>query len=137
MYGRYEPPPGSHELPYGFHEPRRRPPSYAGGPPEEVGAAPQVMTALAELRAARRSKVFPVATAVLGLYLVNALLASTARDVMAIRLVGHLNLGLALALLQCGTTLAACRWYARYADTTLDPLVERVRAGLGYPGEER
>ncbi|MBT2369133.1 DUF485 domain-containing protein [Streptomyces sp. ISL-10] len=95
------------------------------------------MTALAELRAARRSKVFPVATAVLGLYLINALLASTAGDVMAVKLVGHLNLGLGLALLQCGTTLAACRWYARYAGTTLDPLVERARAGLGFRGEER
>lgn len=137
MYGRHEPPPGSHELPYGFYEPRRRPPSYAGGPPARVGATPEVMTALAELRAARRAKIFPVAAAVIGLYLINALLASMARDVMAIRLVGHLNLGLALALLQCGTTLATCRWYARYADTTLDPLAERARAGLGYRGEER
>ncbi|WP_367325176.1 DUF485 domain-containing protein [Streptomyces sp. HUAS ZL42] len=95
------------------------------------------MHALAELRAARRSRIFPVATAVLGLYLLNALLASTARDVMAIRLVGHVNLGLGLALLQCGTTLAVCRWYARYARTTLDPLVARVRAELGLRGEER
>ncbi|WP_345016580.1 DUF485 domain-containing protein [Streptomyces shaanxiensis] len=95
------------------------------------------MTALVELRAARRSRVFPVATAVLGLYLLNALLVSTARDVMAIRVVGHLNVGLGLALLQCGTTLAVCRWYARYASTTLDPLAERARAGLGARGEQR
>ncbi|WP_406177280.1 DUF485 domain-containing protein [Streptomyces sp. NBC_00996] len=99
------------------------------------------MASLARLRAARRSRIVPVpvpvAAAVVGLYLLNALLASTASDVMALRLVGHVNVGLGLALLQCGTTLAVCRWYARYARTTLDPLVESVRARLGHRGEER
>lgn len=137
VYGSHKPPPGFHEPPHGFHVPGTRPPSYPGGLPDEGGATPEAMTALAQLRAARRSKVFPVAAAVLGLYLLYALLVSTARDVMAIRIVGHLNLGLALALLQCGTTMAACRWYSRYAHTTLDPLVARARAGLGPRGEER
>ncbi|MFF4571983.1 DUF485 domain-containing protein [Streptomyces sp. NPDC001410] len=95
------------------------------------------MTSLAQLRAERRSRIFPVAAAVISLYLVNALMASWAPDVMAIGLIGHLNVGLALALLQCGTTLAVCRWYARYARTRLDPLVDQVRAGLGYRGEEQ
>ncbi|KAB1139138.1 DUF485 domain-containing protein [Streptomyces luteolifulvus] len=104
---------------------------------EQWGSPPEVMESLAQLRAERRSTIFPVAAAVIGLYLLNALLASMAADVMAIRLVGHLNVGLGLALLQCGTTLAVCRWYARYARTSLDPLVERSRAALGYRGEEK
>lgn len=127
---------GIHEPPHGLHEPRRRAPSRMGGTPEE-GTTPEATASLAALRAARRSRIAPVATAVVGLYLLNALLASTAADVMALRLVGHVNVGLGLALLQCGTTLAVCRWYARYARTTVDPLVERARAGLGYRGEER
>lgn len=135
MYGTHEPSFGFHGPP-GFYDPRRQPPSYGDGTPEG-DAAPEVATALAELRAARRARIFPVAIAVIGLYLLTALLASTARDVMAIRLVGHLNVGLGLALLQCGTTLAVCRWYARYARTTLDPLVDRARAGFAPRGEER
>ncbi|MFI5685428.1 DUF485 domain-containing protein [Streptomyces sp. NPDC051636] len=134
---------GPHEPRYGFHEPRRRPSSDVGEVPEEFretpeewGSPPEVMASLAQLRAERRSRIFPVAAAVIILYLVNALLASTAADVMAIRLVGHLNVGLGLALLQCGTTLAVCRWYARYARTCLDPLVERSRAALGFREEQ-
>lgn len=137
MYRSHEPPPGFHEPPHGFPPPHSRPAAYVGRPPEGEGPPPEPTTALAELRAARRSRIFPVATAVLGLYLLNALLLSTARDVMAIRLVGHLNVGLGLALLQCGTTLVVCRWYARYASATLDPLVARARAGLGARGEQR
>jgi uncharacterized membrane protein (DUF485 family) len=127
---------GIHEPTHGLHEPRRRPPSPMGRTPEE-GPTSEAMASLAGLRAARRSRIAPVAVAVVGLYLLNAVLASTAADVMALRVVGHVNVGLALALLQCGTTLAVCRWYARYARTTVDPLVERARAGLGYRGEER
>ncbi|MFI7413062.1 DUF485 domain-containing protein [Streptomyces sp. NPDC049627] len=144
MYGSNEPPLGFHEPsrgfpepPHGFHAPRSRGTAYVGGPFDAVGATPEAMTALAELRAARRSRIFPVASAVLGLYLLNALLVSTARDVMAVRLVGHVNVGLGLALLQCGTTLAVCRWYARFARTSLDPLVERARAGFPARGEKR
>ncbi|MGW2748612.1 DUF485 domain-containing protein [Streptomyces sp. NPDC001450] len=134
---------GPHESSYGFHQPRRQPsphgqpPLYVREAPEDWGTPPEVMTSLARLRAERRSRIFPVAATVISLYLVNALIASWAPDVMAIRLIGHLNVGLALALLQCGTTLTVCRWYARYARTRLDPLVDQVRAALGYRGEEQ
>ncbi|MGW1958065.1 DUF485 domain-containing protein [Streptomyces sp. NPDC001920] len=137
MYGSHEPPPGSHEQRHGFHPPRSRPTVYADRFPEDGAALSEAVTALAALRAARRSRIVPVAAAVFGLYLLNALLVSAARDMMAIRIVGHLNVGLGLALVQCGTTLAVCRWYARYASTTLDPLVDRARAGFGARGEER
>ncbi|MGW0773619.1 DUF485 domain-containing protein [Streptomyces sp. NPDC002835] len=89
------------------------------------------------MRTERRSRVLPVAAAVVGFYLLIALLTNVAGGLMAVRLIGHLNLGLTLALLQCVTTLLACRWYGRYARTTLDPLAESVRAGLEPRGRLR
>lgn len=56
---------------------------------------------------------------------------------MAVRLGGHLNVGLGFALLQCAIALMVCQWYSRYARTTLDPLVERVRAEIDPRREER
>ncbi|MEV4331637.1 DUF485 domain-containing protein [Streptomyces sp. NPDC049597] len=124
-------------------DPFQRPPSYVHGPyphspyPHTPHAEPDVPTDVERLRGERRSRVFPVAAAVVGLYLLNALLANLAGGLMAARLVGHLNIGLALALLQCAGTLLVCRWYARHAGTTLDPLAARVRAGLGPRGSRR
>jgi uncharacterized membrane protein (DUF485 family) len=100
-------------------------------------AEPEAPAEFERLRAERRSKILPVASAVIGFYLLNALLANAAGGLMKVRLVGHLNLGLALALLQCATTLLVCRWYARYARTTLDPLAESVRAGLEPRGRRQ
>lgn len=119
-------------------EPFQRPPSYVRSPYAHTpNAEPDVRTDVERLRKERRSRVFPVVTAVVGFYLLNALLANVVGELMAARLVGHLNIGLALALLQCATTLLVCRWYARYARTTLDPLAERVRAGLEPRGSRR
>lgn len=124
-------------------EPFQRPPSYVHRPypptpdPHTAYAEPDVPTDAERLRAERRSRVFPVVAAVVGFYLLNALLANVAGGLMAVRLAGHLNIGLALALLQCAGTLLVCRWYARYARTTLDPLAARVRAGLGPRGSRR
>ncbi|MER6615694.1 DUF485 domain-containing protein [Streptomyces xantholiticus] len=119
-------------------EPFERPRSYVGSPyAHPPYAEPDPPTGVERLRAERRSRVLPVAAAVVGFYLLNALLANVAGGLMAVRLVGHLNLGLALALLQCATTLLVCRWYARYARTTLDPLAESVRAGLEPRGRLR
>ncbi|NWF27283.1 DUF485 domain-containing protein [Streptomyces sp. PKU-EA00015] len=100
-------------------------------------AEPDLPTDVERLRAERRSKVLPVAAAVVGFYLLNALLVNVAGGLMAVRLFGHLNLGLVLALLQCVTTLLVCRWYGRYAHNTLDPLTERVRGGLRPRGRRR
>ncbi|MGW0700180.1 DUF485 domain-containing protein [Streptomyces sp. NPDC002867] len=134
-------------------EPYERPRSYAPGSHAQTPysqtphphtpyahpsyAEPDLPADVERLRAERRSRVLPVAAAVVGFYLLNALLANVAGGLMAVRLVGHLNIGLALALLQCVTTLLVCRWYGRYAHTTLDPLAERVRGGLRPRGRRR
>ncbi|TQK50512.1 uncharacterized membrane protein (DUF485 family) [Streptomyces sp. SLBN-118] len=83
---------------------------------------------LQRLRAARRRPVFAVAGAVVGLYLLNALLAGEARGFMAVGVAGPLNIGLALSLIQCVTTAWAVWWYTRYARNFLDPDGRRLRA---------
>ncbi|MGP4001245.1 DUF485 domain-containing protein [Streptomyces sp. 8N706] len=119
-------------------EPYGPPPSYVRSPyGEPAHEEPDVTTDVVRLRTERRSRIIPVAAAVVGFYLLNALLSNLAGGLMAVRLVGHLNVGLTLALLQCATTLLVCRWYSRYARTTLDPLAERVRAGLEPRGDQR
>ncbi|NBM21106.1 DUF485 domain-containing protein, partial [Streptomyces sp. GC420] len=86
--------------------------------------------ALSRLRAARGRPVFTVAAAVVALYLLNTMLAGEARDFMAVRLAGPLNIGLALSLLQCATTGWAVWWYGRHARTSIDPDGARVRDRL-------
>jgi uncharacterized membrane protein (DUF485 family) len=107
--------------------PRAHPAKY-GAPAPYVPERPTDDPALLRLRAARRRPVFTVAGAVIALYLINALLASEARGVMAVRIAGPLNAGLAMSLLQCVTTLWAVRWYNRHARTHFAP-------GGPYPGD--
>ncbi|MFJ3336366.1 DUF485 domain-containing protein [Streptomyces sp. NPDC086766] len=118
-YGRPTPPPRPHPAAYGaphsatYHSATFAAP-YAPEPPQDDPALPR-------LRAARRRPVFTVAGAVVALYLLNALLASEARGVMAVRIAGPLNTGLAMSLVQCLTTVWAVRWYNRHARTHFDP----------------
>ncbi|MET8679712.1 DUF485 domain-containing protein [Streptomyces sp. NPDC004647] len=100
---------------------------------EEIGATEDFQW----LRTARRSRTFAVTGAVLALYVFHAVLANEARGVMAARVVGHLNVGLSLWLLQCVTTVVVVSWYARYARNTLDPSAARMRAGYERAGGER
>ncbi|WP_329568027.1 hypothetical protein [Streptomyces sp. NBC_01361] len=44
-----------------------------------------------------------------------------------------MNAGLCLGLLQCGVTVWAAQWYARYAGTALDPLGADVRRAFEQP----
>ncbi|MFF8942751.1 DUF485 domain-containing protein [Streptomyces sp. NPDC014864] len=90
-------------------------------PAPYVPERPQDDPALLRLRTARRRPVFTVAGAVVALYLLNALLASEARGLLAVRIAGPLNTGLAMSLLQCLTTVWAVHWYNRHARTHFDP----------------
>lgn len=83
---------------------------------------------LGRLRTARRRAVFRGTGAVAALYLLDALLANGAPDFMAEEVAGPLNIGLALGLLQCGTTAWVAWWYGHHARTFLDPEAERLRA---------
>lgn len=84
-----------------------------------------------ELRRRFRRFAFPASALFFLWYLTYVLLAAFARDVMAHRLVGSVNVGLVLGLLQFASTLAITYAYVRYARTRLDPQAAEVRAGAG------
>ncbi|MFI1167230.1 DUF485 domain-containing protein [Streptomyces sp. NPDC020801] len=105
-------------------------PAAHGAPAPSVPERHQADPDLLRLRAARRRPVFTVAGGVIALYLLNALLASEARGVMAVPIAGPLNTGLAMSLLQCLTTVWAVRWYNRHARTRFDADGPRLRDRL-------
>lgn len=79
------------------------------------------------LRTRLRRFVFPVSAAFLAWYLLYVLLASYARDLMAVKVWGHINVGLIIGLLQFVSTFAITILYVRYAERQLDPLAEQIR----------
>ncbi|MGP4002673.1 DUF485 domain-containing protein [Streptomyces sp. 8N706] len=111
------------------------PPPGRQGPRPGAAAPPEADPT--RLLAQRLRPVFAVTGAVVGLYLLNALLAAQAREFLGIQVVGPLNIGLALGLLQCVTTVWAGRWYARHAQASLDPLGAGLRAPYGGQEGER
>ncbi|MEU4807237.1 DUF485 domain-containing protein [Actinosynnema sp. NPDC023587] len=81
-----------------------------------------------ELR--RRTRVF-VLPAVLGFltwYLTYVLASAYAAEFMSGKVVGEINVGVVLGLLQFVSTLALTTAYARYARRQIDPQVAAVRA---------
>ena len=98
---------------------------------EQVQASPD----FADLRARLRRFVFPMSAAFLVWYLAYVLLATFAPDFMAIKLVGNINVGLVIGLLQFVTTFLITTAYVRYASNHLDPAAERLRQRI--EGEDR
>jgi len=90
---------------------------------EQVQASPE----FADLRSRLRRFVFPMSAAFLVWYLVYVLLASYAPGFMAIKVLGNLNVGLIIGLLQFVTTFLITTLYVRYANKHLDPAAERIR----------
>jgi len=83
-----------------------------------------------ELRRRLRRFVFPMTAAFLTWYLLYVLLATYARGFMSIKLVGNINVGLVLGLLQFVSTFTITWLYVRYANRRLDPLAESIRDDL-------
>jgi uncharacterized membrane protein (DUF485 family) len=81
----------------------------------------------ADLRSRLRRFVFPMSAAFLVWYLAYVLLASYARDFMAIKLVGNINVGLVIGLLQFVSTFLITTLYVNYANKHLDPAAARLR----------
>ncbi|BFV56677.1 hypothetical protein KCMC57_up17810 [Kitasatospora sp. CMC57] len=79
------------------------------------------------LRKTFRGFVFPVTAGFLLWYLLYVLLSSYAPAFMGIKLFGHVNMALALGLLQFASTFAIAAWYARFADRRLDPPATAIR----------
>jgi len=71
----------------------------------------------------------------LGWYLVYVLLADYAHGFMSTTLVGDVNVGLLLGLLQFVSTFLITGLYVRFANRKLDPIADRIRADV--EGESR
>lgn len=94
----------------------------------------QASDEFADLRSRLRRFVFPMSAAFLVWYLAYVLLASYARDFMAIPVFGNINMGLIIGLLQFVTTFAITTLYVRYANKHLDPAAERIRLRIEGDG---
>lgn len=93
----------------------------------ETWASEQNSPEFADLRRRLRTFVFPVSALFLAWYLVYVLLADYAHGFMSIKLVGNINVGLVLGLLQFVSTFAITALYVRYANRNLDPTAEQIR----------
>ncbi|RKT84297.1 Uncharacterized membrane protein, DUF485 family [Saccharopolyspora antimicrobica] len=96
----------------------------------ETWATAQSSPEFTALRRKLRNFVFPVSALFLAWYLVYVLLADYAHGFMSIKLVGNINVGLVLGLLQFVSTFAITTWYVRYANRNLDPVAEEIRESL-------
>jgi len=90
---------------------------------EQVQASPE----FADLRSRLRRFVFPMSVGFLLWYLAYVLLASYAPDFMAIKVLGNINVGLILGLLQFVSTFVITTVYVSYANRHLDPAAKRLR----------
>ena len=87
----------------------------------------QATPEFAELRSRLRRFVFPMSAAFMLWYLAYVLLASYVPEFMAIPVLGNINVGIVIGLLQFVTTFVITGLYVRYADARLDPVAEKIR----------
>jgi uncharacterized membrane protein (DUF485 family) len=90
----------------------------------------QATPEFAELRRKLRRFVFPMSAAFLVWYLIYVLLASFAPAFMATKVLGNINVGLIIGLLQFVTTFVITTVYVRYANRHLDPAAEQIRTQI-------
>jgi uncharacterized membrane protein (DUF485 family) len=91
----------------------------------------QASPEFAELRRRFRLFVFPVSALFFTWYLTFVLLAAYARDLMSHKLIGSVNVGFVLGLLQFVSTIAITAWYLRYARRKIDPQARLIRTRAG------
>jgi uncharacterized membrane protein (DUF485 family) len=96
-------------------------------PIEAKYLAVQATPEFQELRRRYRGWVLPVAAGSLVWYFGYVALAAYAPGFMGRSVIGNVNLGLVLGLLQFVTTFAVTALYVRYADRVLDPASSRIR----------
>lgn len=82
------------------------------------------------LRSSQRKFVFPLAAFFLLWYVAYVLLAAYAPDFMATPVIGNVNIGIILGLLQFVTTFGITTWYVMFANRTLDPMATELRGEL-------
>jgi uncharacterized membrane protein (DUF485 family) len=79
------------------------------------------------LRSRFRSFVIPAAIAFLSWYFLYVLLAAFAPGLMAVELLGSINVGIVLGLLQFVSTFTITVLYGRWAKARLDPIADDLR----------
>ncbi|MGA4669233.1 DUF485 domain-containing protein [Propionibacteriaceae bacterium Y1923] len=84
----------------------------------------------AQLRKKFRNFSFPLSVAFLVWYFGYVLLSTYAVDFMQTPVVGNVNLGILLGLLQFVTTFGITALYIRHANKNLDPIAGKLRAEL-------
>jgi uncharacterized membrane protein (DUF485 family) len=111
-------------------------------PPEAMAGSSPVVTSADEweaaqdspefgrLRHALRSFVFPTTIAFLVWYFAYVLCAAFARDFMNIQVFGNVTVGLLFGVLQFVSTFLIALFYARHADSRIDPLADRLRGEI-------
>ena len=80
-----------------------------------------------ELRRRYRGWVLPVAAGALVWYFLYVALAAYAPGFMGRPVLGNINVGLIMGLLQFASTFGITALYIRYADRVLDPASTRIR----------
>lgn len=80
-----------------------------------------------ELKRRFRRWTFPMTVAFLAWYLLYVVLSGWARGFMGIKLLGDINVGLILGLLQFVSTFLIAWAYSRHAEKKLDPIADRLR----------
>jgi uncharacterized membrane protein (DUF485 family) len=80
-----------------------------------------------ELRSGLRGFVFPVTLLFFGWYIAFVVLAAYFGEFMSHRLVGFVNVGLVLGVLQFASTLLITLWYRRFAKRRIDPRTAALR----------
>jgi uncharacterized membrane protein (DUF485 family) len=106
-------------------------------PRREGTSSYEIVEASPQFRAVRRRLagfVVPVTIGFLAWYLGFVLLSAFAPDLMATPVLGDVNLGLCLGILQFATTLALTTWYAGWARGSMDPMVDQLREDLERGG---
>lgn len=83
-----------------------------------------------QLRKNFRGFAFPMTAAFLIWYFLFVLLSTYATGFMSIRLIGNVNVGIFLGLLQFVTTFLLTWLYIRHANKNLDPLAHEIRTRL-------
>jgi uncharacterized membrane protein (DUF485 family) len=96
-------------------------------PSEAQFVAVQQSPEFQDLRRRYRGWVLPVAVVSLVWYFLYVILAAYAEDFMSQKVVGNINVGLVMGLLQFVTTFAVTALYIRWADRVLDPATARIR----------
>ncbi len=112
------------------HEEQLPPPT----PRKQYYLTAQQSAGFQDLRRRYRRWVIPVTVASLAWYFLFVLLAAYAPGFMSQPVVGNINVGLVMGLLQFVTTFVVTTLYVRYADRVLDPASARIREEMESGG---